>query len=94
MFGNNSAQVLSLRSKRERTNAKPLDPKNGHEAILRVLIKKRQLVLLKLMDGSEIRGHISQFDNYTITVYPEGGNGPTTIFKHSLSSFTGVDAGE
>lgn len=84
------AEVLSLR-KPLGLSAKPLDPRNGHETILRTLIKKRQNVTLRLLDGSEIDGRISQFDKFTITIWPTDGKGPETFFKHSLASFCGPE---
>ncbi len=71
------------------TAKKQFDPKNGHEAILRTIIKKRADVVLTLNDGSAVYGRISQFDNFTITVYPDDNDGmPETFFKHSIRSFT------
>lgn len=47
---------------------KPQDYKNGHETILKTLIRDRSIVEVELTDGSDVRGRITQFDNYTITI--------------------------
>lgn len=82
-------RILTLPVRNKRENTKQLDPRNGHEAILRTMIKKRQVAILTLNDGTTVAGRISQFDNFTITIYPEENDGmPETFFKHAISSFT------
>lgn len=75
-----------------------MDPRNGHEAILRTMIKKKATAILVLTDGTTIAGRVSQFDHFTITIYPEDNAGrPETFFKHGIRSFTSEavpDAGE
>lgn len=87
-----SADVLTLHKRPSLSiSGKALDTRNGHETILRTLIKKRQNVTLRLLDGTEIDGRISQFDKFTITIWPTDGKGPETFFKHSLVSFCGPE---
>lgn len=65
------------------------DPRNGHEAILRTMIKKRARAVLVLTDGTTVMGRVSQFDHFSITVYSEDNGGmPETFFKHGIRSFT------
>lgn len=47
---------------------KPRDNQNGHTIILKTAINKKQELHFELMNGSVIRGQVSQFDNYTITI--------------------------
>lgn len=83
----NNLQVLPVAS--NESIRKPLDPRNGHEAILRTMIKKKAEMVLVLNDGTSVFGRISQFDNFTITIYPEDNGGmPETFFKHAIRSFT------
>lgn len=85
-------QVLHLASRRDdvENTKKPFDPINGHEAILKTLIRNRSNVIIVLdKDGSSVVGRISQFDTTTITIYPEDNAGlPETFFKHAIRSFT------
>lgn len=92
-----SRNVLHLNRDRQTnvrydTNSQPrreIDPRNGHEAILRTMIKKKAKAVLYLTDGTSIAGRISQFDHFTITIYSEDNNDmPETFFKHVIRSFT------
>lgn len=68
---------------------RPLDPRNGHEAILKTMIKNRQDIAITFRNGEQVYGRISQFDNFTITIYPDDNDGmPETFFKHDIRSFT------
>lgn len=90
--------VLSLNRARRRElqdgnvdspQRRPLDPRNGHEAILKTMIKNRQEVAITFRNGEQVFGRISQFDNFTITIYPDDNDGmPETFFKHDIRSFT------
>lgn len=61
----------------------------GHEAILKTIIKNRRIAILAFSNGEVVRGRLSQFDDETITIYPEDNGGiPETFFKHALRSFT------
>ena len=90
------SNVLSLRPRvteayeaARSTGSKPIDPRNGHEAILRTLIKKKAEIAITFRDGTQVYGRISQFDNFTITIYPDDNDGmPETFFKHDMRSFT------
>lgn len=90
-----TSNILSLRPRDSqayeaaRSTSKPLDPRNGHEAILRTLIKKKADIAITFRDGTQVYGRISQFDNFTITIYPDDNDGmPETFFKHDMRSFT------
>jgi len=68
---------------------KELDRDNGHEIILRTMISKRQRILLTFKDNTCVKGRISQFDRWTITVWlDEEHSKPETFFKHDIRSFT------
>lgn len=71
-------------------SGKPLDRNNGHEIILRSMIAKRQRITLTFVGGGEcVTGRLSQFDKYTITIWPEDNdNKPETFYKHDIRSFT------
>lgn len=89
-----STNVLQLnRERRNQGNQqqprREMDPRNGHEAILRTMIKKKARAVLVFNDGTSIVGRISQFDHFTITIYPDDNAGlPETFFKHGIRSFT------
>lgn len=73
----------------ESQRRRPLDPRNGHEAILKTMIKNRQDIAITFRNGEQVYGRISQFDNFTITIYPDDNDGmPETFFKHDIRSFT------
>lgn len=81
---------------------KPRDEHNGHKIILKTMINKKQVLVIELLAGFTVKGIISQFDNYTITIMEEVGakvaDGeitisvpprlrPRTYFKHAIQSF-------
>lgn len=66
-------------------NKKPQDFKNGHETILKSAINKGIKIQLKLVNGSDAVGVVTQFDNYTITL--DLGLTKETFFKHGILSF-------
>lgn len=72
---------------------KPRDDHNGHKIILKTMINKKQEVLLELLNGDIVRGYITQFDNYTITlsILTHLGTGERrvkTFFKHAVICFS------
>lgn len=75
--------VISLPNRQRTVEFKP----SGHEVPLASAIKHRTLMRFVMMDGTEYVGEVSQFDKWTVTIYPIDGNGPITLFKHSLSMF-------
>ena len=99
---NISRETLSLTARRIQAEAvqspvsrpeaplrKELDRDNGHEIILRTMISKRQRILLTFKDNTCVKGRISQFDRWTITVWlDEEHSKPETFFKHDIRSFT------
>lgn len=93
-LANEDRKVLHLNNHRKSGNnqqqgRREFDPHNGHEAILRTMIKKRSRAVLALTDGTTVVGRISQFDHFTITLYSEDNGGmPETFFKHGIRSFT------
>lgn len=58
----------------------------GHEKILASCKKNRVCMSFALMDGSEVQGHITQFDRWTITIRMDDGN-LRTLYKHALRHF-------
>lgn len=81
---------------RDQSKPKPMDYKDGHEIILRTLIRHRTLTQFTLLSGDTIIGIVSQFDKSTITVRPTGAPGnatgkPVTIFKHAIETFSGLE---
>lgn len=80
----------------DQSKPKPMDHENGHEIILRTLIRHRTLTRFTLLSGEQITGVVSQFDKTTITVRPTGAPNnaagkPVTIFKHAIETFSGLE---
>lgn len=78
---NETRTVLSLPQK-------PFDRENGHEVILKTIKSKRQRIEIVLKSGDVRVGELTQFDNSTITIRPDGEDHPITLFKHAIESFT------
>ncbi|MNN77320.1 RNA-binding protein Hfq [compost metagenome] len=70
---------------------KPRDEQNGHKIILKAIINKKQRLVIELLNGRVVKGLVSQFDNYTVTILEEfnigGDTRPRTFFKHAILSF-------
>lgn len=77
---------------RQHQNTRKMDEINGHEIILKTLIKKSARCVFDLINGARVEGRITQFDRFTITVQESEKTSPTTMFKHSIQSFSGVSA--
>lgn len=63
----------------------------GHEKPLASAVKNGYTFWLDLTDGTEIKGVVTAFDKYTITIKQDCFTYPRTFFKHVIKSFTRAD---
>lgn len=91
-FKRGEIPVIAAETKPAQSRVKPMDHENGHEIILRTLIRHRTPTRFTLLSGEQVTGTVTQFDKTTITVRPTGSSGkPMTIFKHAIEAFTGLE---
>jgi RNA chaperone Hfq len=76
-----------MNSPNTHSNKKPQDFKNGHQTILKTLIRENSLAVFDMLDGTQLRGQVTQFDNYTITITRHSDGQYRTIFKSAIKCF-------
>ena len=60
------------------------DPTNLQDAILNEVRKERVPITLFLMNGFQLRGVITGFDNFVVVLVSDGK--PQMIYKHAIST--------
>lgn len=90
----NTSNVTPI-ARTQNTNNRPTKPLPTHDTILGTIRKNRRTMVLQLMKVDEpVKGFISQFDKYTITLTHVDENGreyKKTYYKHAIESFTTED---
>ena len=66
----------------------PKTPFNIQDQYLNQSRKERVKVLVQLMSGEKLEGHIKSFDNFSVLL---DSNGDILIYKHAISTITSAD---
>ncbi len=66
----------------------PKTPFNIQDQYLNQSRKERVKVIVQLMSGEKMEGHIKSFDNFSVLMEVHG---DILIYKHAISSITSVD---
>ena len=66
----------------------PKTPFNIQDQYLNQSRKERVKVLVQLMSGEKLEGHIKSFDNFSVLMEVHG---DILIYKHAICSITSVD---
>ncbi|UFS69049.1 RNA chaperone Hfq [Geomonas sp. RF6] len=66
----------------------PKTPFNIQDQYLNQSRKERVKVLVQLMSGEKLEGHIKSFDNFSVLMEVQG---DILIYKHAICSITSAD---